>query len=158
MEPYLISSDLKIKINPAKIDKAKTKVKRTDKATVQKNKSTEEVQQYKSLEWLFSSLKQKHCWLTQDSISQKEMIELPEFFTQNSLNKSLHVYLKMRNFIIKTYWMNQDQQPRLNFLTVKTMLAGDVGSLLRVFKFLDKEKVINCQENDCRANLKSKAC
>lgn len=90
---------------------------------------------------LFQELKQAHPWLHEFNISTKEQSALPEFFDPNNIYKNQYIYQELRNFIIKAYWLKPER--RLLFTSIRRSVQGDVGCLLRLFKFLEKEGVIN---------------
>lgn len=90
---------------------------------------------------IFSRLRESHPWLDEHDISNFETYHCPEFFTERSANKTSLIFLKIRNFIIKAY--HKDPDSRLTFSAVRRHLQGDVGALRRIFKFLERQKLIN---------------
>ncbi|OBA28718.1 SWIRM-domain-containing protein [Hanseniaspora valbyensis NRRL Y-1626] len=84
-------------------------------------------------------------WFDLNKITEREIKELPEFFINDSKDKSkTPIYYKtVRNFIVNTYRINPNE--KMTFLSIRRNLVGDVGSLLRIFKFLEKWGIINYQ-------------
>lgn len=87
-------------------------------------------------------------WFDLDKISQKEKEELPEFFIEGSsddISKTAQYYKTVRNFIVNTYRINPSD--KISFFAIRRNLKGDAGSLLRIYKFLEKWGLINHQAN-----------
>ncbi|SGZ40481.1 uncharacterized protein HGUI_02681 [Hanseniaspora guilliermondii] len=87
-------------------------------------------------------------WFDLDKINQKEKEELPEFFIEDSsddISKTAQYYKTVRNFIVNTYRINPSE--KISFFAIRRNLKGDAGSLLRIFKFLEKWGLINHQVN-----------
>lgn len=87
-------------------------------------------------------------WFDLDKIHSKEKEELPEFFiedTSDDISKTAQFYKMVRNFIINTYRINPGE--KISFFAIRRNLKGDAGSLLRIFKFLEKWGLINHQAN-----------
>lgn len=84
-------------------------------------------------------------WFDLNKINEREIKELPEFFINDSKDKSkTPIYYKtVRNFIVNTYRINPNE--KMTFLSIRRNLVGDVGSLLRIFKFLEKWGIVNYQ-------------
>lgn len=84
-------------------------------------------------------------WFDLKNINERETEELPEFFIKDSKDRSKTplYYKTVRNFIVNTYRINPNE--KLTFLSIRRNLTGDVGSLLRIFKFLVKWGLINYQ-------------
>ncbi|KAF3446935.1 hypothetical protein FNV43_RR12115 [Rhamnella rubrinervis] len=78
------------------------------------------------------------CW---DKIHQCEVRFLPEFFESRSPSKVPRVYMYYRNSIIKHY--RADPSRKISFTDVRKALVGDVGSIRRVFDFLEAWGLIN---------------
>ena len=93
---------------------------------------------------IFEKLEQKHSWLNEQISSKKEAEALPEFFSQNSTNKNVYIYQKIRNFIIRSYWIRPEK--KVVFSAIRRNINGDVGGTLRIFKFLEQEGIINCMK------------
>ena len=92
---------------------------------------------------LFSDLRAEHVWLEEFGVSSKETEALPEFFDPENVKKNRFIYQKLRNYMIKAYWLKPER--KLAFTAVRRVTRGDVGCLLRVFQFLERERVINCR-------------
>lgn len=58
----------------------------------------------------------------------------------------IQVYQEYRNFMINKY--REDQSRRLTFTEARTLLAGDVNGILRVWTFLDSWGLINFSAKD----------
>lgn len=87
-------------------------------------------------------------WFDLDKIDQKEKEELPEFFIEGSsddISKTAQYYKTVRNFIVNTYRINPSE--KISFFAIRRNLKGDAGSLLRIYKFLEKWGLINHQAN-----------
>uniref|UniRef100_A0A7C8ZVX8 SWI/SNF complex subunit SWI3B n=1 Tax=Opuntia streptacantha TaxID=393608 RepID=A0A7C8ZVX8_OPUST len=80
-------------------------------------------------------------WFTWDGIHGCEVRQLPEFFDGKSPSKNPRVYKYYRNSIIKKYRANPSR--KITFTEVRRTLVGDVGSIRRVFDFLDTWGLIN---------------
>ncbi|KAK7310651.1 hypothetical protein RJT34_08277 [Clitoria ternatea] len=78
-------------------------------------------------------------WFSFDSIHQCEVRHLPEFF--DSATKSPRVYRYYRNSIVKYFRYNPTR--KITFTDVRKTLVGDVGSIRRVFDFLEAWGLIN---------------
>ena len=135
------SSDLKFKLTPESLD------------LQSQNKPSLLTTPLELPNSLFLNLQKTHVWLQEFGISTKEMENLPEFFSPENIQKNRFIYQKLRNYMIKAYWMSPKQ--KLLFTAVRRAVNGDVGSLLRLYKFLEKEKVINCQVSPMGKSKKS---
>ncbi|XP_062013491.1 SWI/SNF complex subunit SWI3B [Rosa rugosa] len=80
-------------------------------------------------------------WFSFDRVYQTERRSLPEFFNSRSPAKNPNLYKYYRNHIIKHYRSNPGR--RLTFTDVRKTLVGDVGSIHRVFNFLEAWGLIN---------------
>ncbi|RZC05257.1 SWI/SNF complex subunit SWI3B [Glycine soja] len=78
-------------------------------------------------------------WFSWDSIDECEVRHLPEFF--ESASKSPRVYKYYRNSIVKYFRYNPTR--KITFTDVRKTLVGDVGSIRRVFDFLETWGLIN---------------
>ncbi|KAL9312499.1 hypothetical protein ACSQ67_017951 [Phaseolus vulgaris] len=78
-------------------------------------------------------------WFSWDSIHESEVRHLPEFF--ESASKSPRVYKYYRNSIVKFFRYNPAR--KITFTDVRKTLVGDVGSIRRVFDFLEAWGLIN---------------
>nr|KYP64893.1 SWI/SNF complex subunit SWI3B [Cajanus cajan] len=78
-------------------------------------------------------------WFSWDSIHECEVRLLPEFF--ESASKTPRVYKYYRNSIVKYFRYNPTR--KITFTDVRKTLVGDVGSIRRVFDFLETWGLIN---------------
>lgn len=81
------------------------------------------------------------AWFSWDTIHETEKASLPEFFNATSFTRNPRVYKEYRDFIISYY--REHPSRRLTFSQVRRSLVGDVGCLLKVFRFLEKCGLIN---------------
>ncbi|WEJ93364.1 SWI/SNF and RSC complex subunit Ssr2 [Yamadazyma tenuis] len=84
-------------------------------------------------------------WFNMKKVHPIEKKSLPEFFEVNHPSKSPKIYLSYRNFMINAYRLNPNEY--LTLTSCRRNLVGDVGTLMRVFKFLNKWGLINYQVN-----------
>ncbi|PQM34846.1 SWI/SNF complex subunit SWI3B [Prunus yedoensis var. nudiflora] len=80
-------------------------------------------------------------WFSWDHIHHCEVRFLPEFFDSHSPSKNPRLYMYYRNNIIKHYRDNPAR--KLTFTDARKTLVGDVGSIRRVFDFLEVWGLIN---------------
>ena len=80
-------------------------------------------------------------WFSWDNIHECEVRFLPEFFDSRSPSKNPSVYKYYRNSIISQFRRNPSA--KLTFTEIRKTLVGDVGSIRRVFDFLDAWGLIN---------------
>uniref|UniRef100_A0A6M2F0F4 SWI/SNF complex subunit SWI3B n=1 Tax=Populus davidiana TaxID=266767 RepID=A0A6M2F0F4_9ROSI len=80
-------------------------------------------------------------WFSWDNIHECEVRFLPEFFDSRSPSKNPSVYKYYRNSIISQFRKNPSA--KLTFTEIRKTLVGDVGSIRRVFDFLDAWGLIN---------------
>lgn len=80
-------------------------------------------------------------WFKWDEIHESERRSLPEFFDGGSYSRTPRVYKEYRDFIINMY--REDPSKRLTFTDVRKCLVGDVGTLRKVFLFLEEWGLIN---------------
>ncbi|XP_020245363.1 SWI/SNF complex subunit SWI3A-like, partial [Asparagus officinalis] len=80
-------------------------------------------------------------WFSWDSIHETERRSLPEFFDGSSYSRNPRVYKEYRDFIINRF--REEPSRRLTFTEVRKSLIGDVGSIEKVFRFLDRWGLIN---------------
>ncbi|KAJ0025946.1 hypothetical protein Pint_09176 [Pistacia integerrima] len=80
-------------------------------------------------------------WFSWDSVNECEVKFLPEFFDSRSPSKNPRVYKYYRNSIIVKFRENPSR--KITFTDVRRTLVGDVGSIRRVFDFLETWGLIN---------------
>ncbi|KAL6011666.1 hypothetical protein ACLOJK_002114 [Asimina triloba] len=80
-------------------------------------------------------------WFSWDEIHQNERNAHSEFFNTTSISKTPKIYKDYRDFIINKY--REDPSRRLTFTDVRKCLIGDVGSIHKIFNFLEKWGLIN---------------
>ncbi|KAK8989116.1 hypothetical protein V6N11_030483 [Hibiscus sabdariffa] len=80
-------------------------------------------------------------WFSWDKIDSCESRFLPEFFDGRSPSKGPSLYMYYRNSIIKLFRENPSR--KITFTDARRNLVGDVGSIRRVFDFLDHWGLIN---------------
>ncbi|XP_078441625.1 SWITCH/sucrose nonfermenting 3A [Wolffia australiana] len=80
-------------------------------------------------------------WFHWDEIHDTEKRELSEFFDGSSASRNPRVYKEYRDFIINKY--REDAGRRITLTEIRRSLVGDVGSIHRVFLFLDRWGLIN---------------
>lgn len=82
-------------------------------------------------------------WFNMKKIHRIEKESLPEFFDSNHPSKSPKLYANYRNFMINSYRLNPNEF--LTLTSCRRNLVGDVGTLMRVHRFLNKWGLINYQ-------------
>jgi len=82
-------------------------------------------------------------WFNMRKIHQIERESLPEFFQTKHPSKSPKIYMNYRNFMVNSYRLNPNEF--LTLTSVRRNLVGDVGTLMRVHRFLNKWGLINYQ-------------
>ncbi|KAK1305782.1 SWI/SNF complex subunit SWI3B [Acorus calamus] len=80
-------------------------------------------------------------WFSWGEIHQTEKRFLPEFFTGDSPSKDGKVYKYYRDSIIAKFRENPSR--KLTFTEARRSLIGDIGSVRRVFDFLESWGLIN---------------
>ncbi|KAJ4825787.1 hypothetical protein Tsubulata_029410 [Turnera subulata] len=80
-------------------------------------------------------------WFSWNDIHECELRFLPEFFDSRSPSKTPRSYMYIRNSIIKH--ARQNLSSKVTFTEVRKTLVGDVGSIRRVFDFLEAWGLIN---------------
>nr|GMD27541.1 SWI/SNF complex subunit SWI3B [Ipomoea batatas] len=80
-------------------------------------------------------------WFSWNHIHEGEVRFLPEFFDGKFPSKNPRVYKYYRNTIIRTFRENPTR--KINFTEVRKTIVGDVGSIRRVFDFLETWGLIN---------------
>ncbi|WOK98110.1 hypothetical protein Cni_G06820 [Canna indica] len=81
------------------------------------------------------------AWFSWDQIHDTERRILPEFFDGKSASKNPGVYKYYRDYIIKRFRGNPSR--KITFTDARRGLVGDVGSIRRVFDFLEEWGLIN---------------
>ncbi|SGZ50975.1 CIC11C00000001811 [Sungouiella intermedia] len=84
-------------------------------------------------------------WFNMKLIHQIEKDSLPEFFNLTHPSKSPKIYANYRNFMVNAYRLNPNEY--LTLTSCRRNLVGDVGTLMRVHRFLNKWGLINYQVN-----------
>lgn len=84
-------------------------------------------------------------WFNMKKVHKIERDSLPEFFTSSHPSKSPKIYANYRNFMINAYRLNPNEY--LTLTSCRRNLVGDVGTLMRVHRFLTKWGLINYQVN-----------
>lgn len=84
-------------------------------------------------------------WFNMKKIHQIERDSLPEFFNTSHPSKSPKIYASYRNFMVNAYRLNPNEH--LTLTSCRRNLVGDVGTLMRVHRFLNKWGLINYQVN-----------
>lgn len=84
-------------------------------------------------------------WFNMKKIHQIERDSLPEFFDTTHPSKSPMIYANYRNFMINAYRLNPNEY--LTLTSCRRTLVGDVSTLMRVHRFLNKWGLINYQVN-----------
>ncbi|KAG7192290.1 uncharacterized protein KQ657_002009 [Scheffersomyces spartinae] len=82
-------------------------------------------------------------WFDMKKIHNVEKESLPEFFNSSHPSKSPKIYLNYRNFMINSYRINPNEY--ITLTSCRRNLVGDVGTLMRVYRFLNKWGLINYQ-------------
>ncbi|CAM9024307.1 unnamed protein product [Wickerhamomyces anomalus] len=82
-------------------------------------------------------------WFDFKSIHPIEKESLPEFFTNQNPSKTPQIYVKYRNFLINAYRLNPNDY--LTVTAARRNLVGDVGTILRLHRFLSRWGLINYQ-------------
>lgn len=84
-------------------------------------------------------------WFNMKKIHHIERDSLPEFFRTSHPSKSPKIYANYRNFMINAYRLNPNEY--LTLTACRRTLLGDVGTIMRVHRFLNKWGLINYQVN-----------
>lgn len=82
-------------------------------------------------------------WFNFRKIHPIEKESLPEFFTNSNPSKTPALYVKYRNFLINAYRLNPNDY--LTVTAARRTLAGDVGTIMRLHRFLSRWGLINYQ-------------
>ncbi|KAM7513961.1 hypothetical protein LguiA_003544 [Lonicera macranthoides] len=82
-------------------------------------------------------------WFSWKEINECEVRFLPEFFDGRSPSKNPRVYQYYRNTIIRRFRDNPGPPRKITFTEARKSIVGDVGSVRRVFDFLEAWGLIN---------------
>lgn len=77
---------------------------------------------------------------------------MPEFFDGRSSSKNPRIYKYYRNCIVRRFRENPNR--KITFTEVRKTLVGDVGSIRRVFDFLESWGLINYAGSTSKPQLK----
>ncbi|KAK9129169.1 hypothetical protein Sjap_009656 [Stephania japonica] len=80
-------------------------------------------------------------WFSWDKIQECEKRFLPEFFDGRSHSKNPRVYKYYRDSIIRLFRANPSR--KISFTYARKVIVGDVGSIRRVYDFLESWGLIN---------------
>ncbi|KAG8369307.1 hypothetical protein BUALT_Bualt15G0137700 [Buddleja alternifolia] len=80
-------------------------------------------------------------WFSWKGVHECEVRFVPEFFDGRSSSKNPRVYKYYRNAIIRRF--RQNPNSKITFTEVRKTIVGDVGSIRRVFDFLESWGLIN---------------
>lgn len=94
-------------------------------------------------------------WFSYDKIHETERRLLPEFFDGKSASRNPKVYKYIRDTIIKRFRANPSK--KITFSKVRRSLVCDVGSIRRVFEFLEIWGLINYTPSKSSAKEKKEA-
>ncbi|MCD7449494.1 hypothetical protein HAX54_052650 [Datura stramonium] len=91
-------------------------------------------------------------WFSWNSIHECEVRFLPEFFDGRSPSKNPKTYKYYRNTIIRRFRDNPTK--KITFTEARKTIVGDVGSIRRVFDFLETWGLINYTANSSKSLIK----
>ncbi|KAH6778275.1 switch subunit 3 [Perilla frutescens var. hirtella] len=91
-------------------------------------------------------------WFSWNAVHDCEARFLPEFFDGRSPSKNPTVYKHYRNAIIRRFRENPSR--KITFTEMRKTIVGDVGSIRRVFDFLEAWGLINYAGSTSRPQLK----
>ncbi|KAL8491563.1 hypothetical protein ACS0TY_023237 [Phlomoides rotata] len=91
-------------------------------------------------------------WFSWNAVHECEARFLPEFFDGRSPSKNPRVYKYFRNAIIRRFRENPSR--KITFTEVRKTIVGDVGSIRRVFDFLEAWGLINYVGSNSKPQLK----
>ncbi|KAL2471834.1 SWI/SNF complex subunit SWI3B [Abeliophyllum distichum] len=80
-------------------------------------------------------------WFAWNSVHECEVRFVPEFFDGRSPSKNPRVYKYYRNAIIRRF--RENPAKKITFTEVRKTIVGDVGSIRRIFDFLEAWGLIN---------------
>ncbi|PVH18009.1 uncharacterized protein CXQ87_000919 [Candidozyma duobushaemuli] len=161
-KPVTTEGDKESRKNAPRIEDDEPEIKQEPVATVEKHESDSELEE-DVFEKLGDSrhldtdnksrIRQTHAiiipsyasWFNMKKIHQIERDSLPEFFNTSHPSKSPKIYANYRNFMINVYRLNPNEY--LTLTSCRRNLVGDVGTLMRVHRFLTKWGLINYQVN-----------
>ncbi|KAL7127919.1 hypothetical protein ABFS83_14G282100 [Erythranthe nasuta] len=91
-------------------------------------------------------------WFSWSGVHECEAKFVPEFFDGKSSSKNPRVYKYYRNAIIRRFRENPNR--KITFTEVRKTTIGDVGSIRRVFEFLETWGLINYAGSTTKPQLK----
>lgn len=91
-------------------------------------------------------------WFSWNSIHETEVRFLPEFFDGRTPSKNPKAYKYYRNTIIRRFRDNPTK--KIIFTETRKTIIGDVGSVRRVFDFLETWGLINYTANSSKPLIK----
>ncbi|XP_059652031.1 SWI/SNF complex subunit SWI3B-like isoform X1 [Cornus florida] len=91
-------------------------------------------------------------WFSWNNIHECEVRFLPEFFDGRSPSKNPRAYKYYRNLIIKRF--RGSPARKITFTEARKTIIGDVGSVRRVFNFLEAWGLINYSASASKHHLK----
>ncbi|CAK9180309.1 unnamed protein product [Ilex paraguariensis] len=91
-------------------------------------------------------------WFSWNNIHECEVRFLPEFFDGRWPSKTPRVYKYFRNTIIRRFRQNPTR--KITFTEARKTIIGDVGSIRRVFDFLEVWGLINYSGSGSKPQLK----
>ncbi|XP_020252012.1 SWI/SNF complex subunit SWI3B, partial [Asparagus officinalis] len=80
-------------------------------------------------------------WFSSDEIHETERKILPEFFDGKSPSRNPRIYKYIRDAVIKRFRANPSR--KITFTEARRAIASDVGSIRRVFDFLEAWGLVN---------------
>lgn len=91
-------------------------------------------------------------WFSWNNIHECEVRFLPEFFDSKTHSRNPRVYKYYRNSIVKSFRQNPTR--KITFTEARKTIIGDVGSIRRVFDFLEIWGLINYTPTLSKQGLK----
>ncbi|KAL1535190.1 SWI/SNF complex subunit SWI3B-like [Salvia divinorum] len=91
-------------------------------------------------------------WFSWNAVHECEARFLPEFFDGRSPSKNPNIYKYYRNAIIRRFRENPTR--KITLTEMRKTIVGDVGSIRRVFDFLEAWGLINYAGSTSRPQLK----
>ncbi|XP_047954004.1 SWI/SNF complex subunit SWI3B-like isoform X2 [Salvia hispanica] len=91
-------------------------------------------------------------WFSWNAVHECEARFLPEFFDGRSPSKNPKIFKYYRNAIIRRFRENPSR--KITFTEMRKTIVGDVGSIRRVFDFLEAWGLINYAGSTSRPQLK----